>query len=86
MKRFYFVVLDSAAATYATPFLAVSVGAATRTFGDEVRRKDSLLNAHPEHFSLYRVGTWDDDTGVISPEPVPVFLLKAVDVLAESPQ
>ena len=38
---------------------------------------DSVLFTHAEDFSLYRLGTWDSDTGHIIPEEMPVLILEA---------
>lgn len=83
MIRFYFSVLDSASSLYGQPFLAPTVGSAMRSLGDEAKRKDSIIGAHPEHFSLHRIGSFDDESGVISPEATPVFVAKATDFLSE---
>lgn len=65
MIRQCMAVRDRASETFGTPFFTVSVGAAHRSFRDEVNRKDdgNQLYQHPEDFSLWRLGAWDDSTG-----------------------
>lgn len=58
-------VFDSAAKGFARPAFVPSVGAAMRSFGDEVNRadKDNVMYQHPEDFSLYELGVYDDGFG-----------------------
>lgn len=66
MVRQVMSVFDRASDTFGTPFFVVSVGAGHRSFRDEVNRKadDNQLYRHPEDFSLHRLGTFDDVSGV----------------------
>lgn len=41
----------------------------------------NLLNSCPADYSLFYVGAFDDDTGVLIPEPVPVLIANASSVL-----
>lgn len=63
-----FVVYDSKSEAYGNPFVAQSTGVAIRSYADEVNRKDgqSQVAAHPEDFTLFEVGTYDEHTGLIS--------------------
>lgn len=65
MIRQVMAVLDRASGTFGTPFFVVSVGAGTRSFRDEVNRKDDTnqLYQHPEDFSLWRLSAFDDNAG-----------------------
>lgn len=68
MKRAVCAVYDSAVNTYGQPFFVPAVGAALRSFVDEVNRKaqDNQLNAHPEDFVLFHLADFDDETGRFS--------------------
>lgn len=55
---------------------------AIRNFEHAVRQPDSLLRSHPNDYALYRVGTYDNETGVIDAEP-PVQLCDAAQCLKE---
>lgn len=50
-----------------TGFMSVSLdvndASARRNFAHAVNRTDSLFNSHPEHYVLYKVGTFDTETG-----------------------
>lgn len=65
MKHVVVSVRDRAADTFGRPFFVSAVGAAIRSFADEVNRadKDNPLFNHPEDFDLYEVGSFDDDSG-----------------------
>lgn len=58
-------VYDRAAATYGRPLFAAAVGAAMRSFQDEVNRpaEDNPMYKHPGDFDLVELGTFDDQTG-----------------------
>lgn len=61
------VVYDSKAEAYLNPFFVRSSGEAIRGFGDEANSKssDSQLSMHPEDYTLFELGTWDELSGVI---------------------
>jgi len=58
----------------------LSTGSVIRMFGDEVNKSGSELNGHPEHFVLFELGTFDDDTGMFA-TGVPRQLSLATDLL-----
>jgi len=65
MKAIIFCVRDRAANVFGQPQFTASTGSAIRGFTDGVNRKDAqnIMNAHPEDFDLYLLGTYDDNTG-----------------------
>lgn len=80
-------VLDAAVGSYNRPFFVPSTALAVRSFSDEVNRNgdgNNSMAAHPADFSLWRLGLFDDETGKFESEPVPVLLIKAVDVFSGS--
>lgn len=77
-------VYDSAAEVYSKPFFDVSIGAALRAFMDAVSNKESQLNAHPEHFSLWILGNFDQSNAEIDLLPVPERIAKAHDMVKTS--
>lgn len=68
-----------------TGFMSVTLDqnddAAARNFSHAVVTSDGILRTHAEDFSLYRLGSFDTDSGVLSPEPVPVHVISGVQVL-----
>lgn len=76
-------VFDSAAQVFGRPMFVPRIEVARRAFVDEVNRKaaDNQLNAHPEDFGLYAVGTFDDQTGHLSPLDLPTLIVRAKECL-----
>lgn len=72
MKYVVVVVRDSAADVYATPWFTSSAGMAIRSFVDEVNREspDNMLFRHPEDFTLFSIGTYDDADAAFQAMPV----------------
>lgn len=64
-----YAIFDTASKLFAQPLFLVSDGVAQRVFSDEVNRSESnnQLYKHPDDFLLYRIGTYDDSTGKLSP-------------------
>ena len=57
-------VYDAAMTAFGRPVFVASKGAALRSFSDEVRNpKSEEMFRHPEDFTLYFIGTWDDANG-----------------------
>ena len=79
-------VLDTAIQSYGRPIFVPAVGAALRSFVDEVNRadKDNMLHNHPSDFTLFELGTFDDGTGEFScHQPTP--LIRGKDVKNDAP-
>lgn len=70
MKMQIVSIFDRAAALYSRPAFVQSRAAAVRSFGDEVRtpRENNDLNKHPGDFELHLIGSFDDETGELSPQ------------------
>lgn len=83
MKFHVLAIFDSAAAVYGLPNFVPNVGSAIRSFGDEVAREaaDNVLNRHPAHFSLFKMGMYDDKTGLFD-VGVPELVANASDFAA----
>lgn len=76
-------VKDRAVDAYNRPFYVPTIGAAIRSFTDEVNRTDSEMNAHPEDYDLYDMGTFCDQTGTFLPADggVPRVISRAQDLI-----
>lgn len=68
MKRVVCAVKDSATGLFGQPFYVAALGAALRSFTDEVNRgaADNQLAQHPEDFELHHLSDYDDESGVFS--------------------
>lgn len=67
-----FAIRDKKADVYGRPFFAVSSAVGIRSFSDEVNndREDNQMHRHASDFSLYELGSYDDDTGLfVTHEP-----------------
>lgn len=64
MKFFAVCVKDLAADTFGAPFTVPRPEVALRQFANEVNRVDEKnpMFTNPEHFELYQVGMFDDET------------------------
>lgn len=64
-------IFDSAVKAFTQPIFCQTDAAAVRLFQDQVNRKDGVISAHPDQFTLMRIGSWNDSKGEIcSHEPV----------------
>lgn len=83
MNLLVFAVRDSVSGIYDRPFCARSEGEAIRSFGDIAQDKNHTIGMHPEHFSLWALGMYDDNTAALTPKEA-TFIVNAVDCLSQS--
>lgn len=67
MKANIYAVHDIKVNAYTAPFTNPTHGSALRAFSDHVNDPNSGANKHPEDFSLWHLGSFDDDSGEITP-------------------
>ena len=82
MKQIIFSTYDKAVVAYMRPWFAISEGQALRAFADEVQREGSDLKKHPEDYALFRMGTFDDNSGELVAEE-PTCLARAHELPTE---
>lgn len=82
MRLNVYSVYDTASACYDRPFCFQSDGQALRAFLDICRDKEHPIGKHPEDFSLFRIGTYDDNKGSLNPEH-PECLATALEMVAK---
>jgi len=58
-----FTIYDSKMEAYMQPFFMSQKGQAVRAFTDTVNDPTSQFNKHPEDFTLFEIGEYDDATG-----------------------
>ncbi|AXL15432.1 nonstructural protein [Microviridae sp.] len=68
MIHYQFSIYDSKAGAYLPPFILPREEMAIRTFGDCINATDHQFSLHPEDYTLFRLGTWDDETARFTPE------------------
>lgn len=69
MKHKIVAVHDKALDAYLRPFTAPTTGVAIRHFQDEIANKESPMHTHPEDYTLHLLGDYEEDTGIITPQP-----------------
>jgi hypothetical protein len=64
IKKVYSI-FDSCVGLYSPPMAYVAEGEVVREFLDLAVSAESKIGAHPEHYSLYYIGQFDDSKGEI---------------------
>lgn len=83
MKHVIVSIMDKAVNCYGRPFVTRTPEEAIRTVKIEVNRPgdNNMLNTHPEDYTLYQVGFWDDDQGrVWDNDGPPVRLIECINL------
>lgn len=65
---------------FLTPTIDQNNAAAIRNFEHACQQSQNLMFSHPEDFDLYRIGTFDTETGRLIPEEIPVPVVSAADM------
>ncbi len=87
MKQKIFTVLDSKAMAYLPPFFLPNEAVAKRIFGDMVTDITHQFGKHPEDFSMYYLGEFDDQSSIISEaKNAPVLVSTGLMTKAERDQ
>lgn len=63
MKIEVFSVYDSKSKAFSQPFYSATVAVAIRNFTTACKDPNSQLAKHPEDFTLFHVGSFDDEIG-----------------------
>lgn len=69
---------------FLTPTVEINDDVAMRNFAHAVCTGDTVFWSHAADFALYRIGSFDVDTGRLTPEQLPVLLYEAVDAIRAS--
>jgi hypothetical protein len=81
MKLNSYSIYDSAAKAYAQPFFVQNDAIALRMFMNMVNSEEANeIKHHPEQFTLFKIGTFDDQCGSLKPMETPVPLSKAIEL------
>lgn len=84
MKLICFSIRDAKTMAWGPPVTARTPGEALRSFSDEVNgdKSRSMIALHPEDFEMFQIGSFDTDTGDMTPEHA-VSLAKGVNLVVE---
>lgn len=85
MEMFAYSIYDNKALTYSAPMYHPADGAAVRMLADLVNSADNQVGRHPKDFSLFKVGSFETNTGVFSPYYPLVHVADASAHISHSP-
>ncbi len=83
MKQQIYAVFDTCAGIYDSPHFANSDDIVKRQFQDIASGSDNAIAKHPEHYSLWRLGAWDNTNGNITDESNEC-LCTALEIISQS--
>lgn len=78
-----FAIRDNKAEAFNTPFFAPTRGLAVRSFQEAVNDPASPFAKYPDDFTLFQVGSFDDNTGRLSAEDIPAVVISAIELQTE---
>lgn len=80
MKTKVFTILDSKASVYGVPFFLQNEAVAVRMFTDLTNDPKSQIAQHPEDYTLYEIGAYEDANALLIPndKPRPVILASSL--------
>lgn len=81
-----FTVFDSKAGAYLNPFFLNSTGEAIRAFGDTANDPNTGIGKHPEDYSLFEIGEYDNKTGRITHLETHTPLGNGIEYIAQHPE
>ncbi len=68
MKAQCYAIFDTCSGIYEKPFFSTADDLVKREFQDIATSADHPISKHPEHYSLWRLGMFDNNTGKLSNE------------------
>lgn len=81
MLQKLFAIYDSKAESFTNPVYLNSTGLAVRTFSDSVQDPESQFAKHPADYTLFELGTYDDQTAEFKLLPTPKSLFIAIEFI-----
>lgn len=78
-----FAVFDVKASCFGKPFVLATNGLAMRGFVDVCRDKKCPFVAYPSEYSLWELGTYDPNTGVLVSLAKPMQIMSASQAIEE---
>ena len=83
MRFNFYTVFDVCSGVYDRPFPCHSDMEAKRLFSDIAVDAEHPIGKHPEHFTLFRIGTYENTTGELVGEPA-ASVCTALECVAEA--
>lgn len=79
MKLLAFSIYDEKVQGFNPPFFCQAVGQAPRSMDDLVNDPQTVISRHPEDYSLYHVGSFDDGSAEFRSEVPPILVGRGGD-------
>ena len=67
MKLELYTIYDSKEEIYYRPLFFLNDGTALRTFEDMTNDKNSKISKHPEDYTLWHLGSYEDSSATLTP-------------------
>ncbi len=83
MKAQCYAIFDTCSGIYEKPFFSTTDDLVKREFQDIATSADHPISKHPEHYSLWRLGNFDNLTGHLNNE-ANECLWQAVEAISQS--
>lgn len=74
MKQYLYSVFDSKTKSWSAPQMMLNRGAATRSWTEACNNAELMVSKYPEDFTMFEIGVFEQDTGLISVYPAPESL------------
>ncbi len=74
-------IYDSKAEAWLSPMFFQAAGQGMRSFGDAINDPKSEFGKHPEDYSLFVIGKFDQRTGNIEPEIPPTVVCIGINMV-----
>lgn len=84
MKLKAFTIYDTKLEAYMQPFFMAAKGQALRAFSDTVNDASTQFNKHPQDFTLFEIGEYDDSSGQLTSLKTPLSLGVAIEFVNSS--
>ena len=82
MLHLVFSIYDAKAAAFLPPFILPKAEMAKRTFMDCVASEDHQFGKHPEDYTLFELGHWNDENATYTLQRVPDPILSGLDCVS----
>lgn len=76
-----FTIQDAKAKAFLPPFTLPELGMAVRTFTDCVNNPEHAFGAHPQDYTLFTLGKFDDSTAQYKLEQSPLVVHNGLELL-----
>lgn len=84
METKVYSLFDLKAAVYGTPFFMPNDGMAIRALIDLVSERGSMVGKHPEDFTLYRLGNFEDNGGIFNCDVHPTWVMSCSKIVSDA--